>query len=259
MSKHRRNPRMTNFVALERYLLQSPAWASLPPAARAAYIAVAHGYTGSNNGYIRLSALALSQQILVGRSTAGRALAELVQKGFIEVAQPGGFNIKSGARATEWRLTAFRCDRTSTASSKAFMRWRPEMQNAVPPQSNCGPTTEQLSVTIGKDIRGIAPTRDRKGHNRGCRGPSTEHHLEYNHMGRPQQRGDSPATQQAGATSGMSIPVNFDFVTFGGGVLKSMADLDLSLPDDFRSWKPLQNPSPKILRAQNSAEASRAA
>ena len=51
-SKYKRTPRGTKFVKLERWMTNSPAWRSLSPAARAAYIEFGETYDGCNNGYL---------------------------------------------------------------------------------------------------------------------------------------------------------------------------------------------------------------
>ena len=98
-------------------------------------------YSGSNNGRIALSARGLAERLPVSRATAARALLELTDRGFIEITRPGGFSLKSGARrASEWRLTQFRCDLTGELPAKKFMQWQdgkfhftasPESQNGL--------------------------------------------------------------------------------------------------------------------------------
>ena len=139
--------KMSDFVALERYIIRSAAFRSLPPVARCALLELCYIYCGNNNGCVALSASSLAKKVGVGRSTAGRALQELKAKGFIEEVRPGGFNMKSGdRRATEWRLTFHRCDVTGERPSRSFMHWLPrKFCDAVPSQSSCGPTAGQPS------------------------------------------------------------------------------------------------------------------
>ncbi len=113
------------FVAIERYTMNCPAWASLSLAGRCAYFELLKAFDGSNNGKLALSANMLASKLPVGRATAGRALEELTAKGFIAAVRQGGFNMKSGLRrATEWRLNCYRCDVTGALPSKEFMRWQ---------------------------------------------------------------------------------------------------------------------------------------
>jgi predicted transcriptional regulator of viral defense system len=135
---------LSSFVALERYILNSPAWKSLPLPGRCAYIEICNLYNGSNNGKIALSARTLADLLTISRSTAGRALADLEERGFIETVRQGGFNIKTGVRrSTEWRLTTERCDVTAERPTKKFMRWQDgKIHFTASLQSHAGLTTE---------------------------------------------------------------------------------------------------------------------
>jgi len=135
------------FIALERYIKASPAWQSLSLPARCAYLEFLDLYDGGNNGRLALSASTLAAKLRIGRATAARAILELEGRGFIEAVRRGGFNLKSGARrATEWRLTRYRCDVTGTPPGKAFMRWQSgQIQFAVSPQATTGLTSKQVN------------------------------------------------------------------------------------------------------------------
>jgi DNA-binding transcriptional regulator YhcF (GntR family) len=143
--KHNRTGRTRHaarFVMLEHYLLNSPAWRSLSLAARSVFIEIARNYVPGRNGRLAMSARMLAEALPISRSTAARALRELVVKGFIEVVRPGGFNMKVGeGRATEWRLTLHKCDVTGETASRAFMRWQDgKMHFTVSPESQSGLT-----------------------------------------------------------------------------------------------------------------------
>ncbi len=133
-SRHDRKGRSKKegrFVALPHSLLNTPAWRSLSSAARSAYIAVAMLYNGSNNGYLAASARRIGDDMGVTKSTAARALRELVDKGFLEVTAGSAFNMKQ-RRACEYRLTLCGCDRTGALPSRAFQQWKSnEKQNTV--------------------------------------------------------------------------------------------------------------------------------
>ncbi len=137
------------FIALERYIKASPAWQSLSLAARCAYWELLDIYSGSNNGRIALSARGLAERLPVSRATAARALLELTNRGFIETTRPGGFNLKTGARrASEWRLTRFRCDLTGELPTKKFMQWQDgKFHFTASPESNNGLTREPLNTS----------------------------------------------------------------------------------------------------------------
>jgi hypothetical protein len=143
-STGRSRGQLSSFVALERYMLHSPAWKSLSPPARCAFLELCNLYNGSNNGRIALSARTLSELLSVSRATAGRVFKDLESRGFIEAVRQGGFNIKTGVRrSTEWRLTIQRCDVTCEKATKAFMRWQDgKIHFTASPQSHNDLTTE---------------------------------------------------------------------------------------------------------------------
>ncbi|OYX72934.1 MAG: hypothetical protein B7Y81_04240 [Caulobacter sp. 32-67-35] len=113
-----------SFVMLQRFMMDSPAWGDLTPAARSIYLEVAKLYNGRNNGFIALSVRDAAERCRVNKDTAAKSLALLQGHGFIECVTPGGFSRKI-RHATEWRLSIERCDKTQALPTKAFMRWRP--------------------------------------------------------------------------------------------------------------------------------------
>ena len=133
-SKTNRKGRSTNalsdFIALERYLLRSVAWRNLKPVPRAAYIEVCFCYDGTNNGRIQMSARNLGDRLGVDKATASRALKQLETNGFIFVTRKSHFSQKLKT-CSEYRLTAFKCNVSGDLASKEFTRWKPEVQNSV--------------------------------------------------------------------------------------------------------------------------------
>ncbi len=128
------------FAAMEHYVQNSLAYRKLPSTARAAYLEVLACYDGSNNGKIALSARELGDRLGMHKATASRALERLQLHGFVFVTQRSSFHRKLKLSA-EYRLTAFKCDRTGELASKLFMRWNPEIQNTVAWAQLCGCTS----------------------------------------------------------------------------------------------------------------------
>ena len=124
------------FVLLYCHMLDSMAWHRLSPLARAAYIEVARLYNGTNNGSIAMSSRRLAGLVPCNKDTAAKVLRELEDAGFIETAKLGVFARKSeDRRASEYRLTCFRCDATSALPSRKFnpnIRWEPSERPAKP-------------------------------------------------------------------------------------------------------------------------------
>ncbi len=112
-------------IRLHHWLLESPAWSSLNPCARAALIVFYSLYNGSNNGEIFLSIRQLAGLLVVNPRTASKALADLTERGFVRIKQKGSFSQKV-KHATEWILTEFPCGDHS--ETKDFMMWRPPIK-----------------------------------------------------------------------------------------------------------------------------------
>jgi DNA-binding MarR family transcriptional regulator len=91
-NRHRSNGVLGSFVALPKYLLQSAAWRTLKPVARAAFVELVGVYNGKNNGWLGMSARSLAAAINVSRATAARALKELTERGFIEQTRASAFS-----------------------------------------------------------------------------------------------------------------------------------------------------------------------
>jgi hypothetical protein len=129
MSRSKRNKRAggaKNWVMLEHYLLDTPAWRHLTPNARTVYLELKRRYNGRNNGLISYSAREAGDA-LSGKhhSTGARALLELQEHGFIVVTEDSNFDRKLKL-AREYRLTEARDDRPGLEAppTKEFARWR---------------------------------------------------------------------------------------------------------------------------------------
>jgi hypothetical protein len=157
-STGRSKRKLSSFIAIERYIFECPAFRSLSLVARCAFIEVGNLYDGTNNGRIALSARTLADRLPVSRATATRGLNELVDKGFIEPVRAGGFNIKSGVkRATEWRLTNYRCDVTGERPLKPFMRWQDgKFHFTASSESHTGLTREPPKAIAQQYCRKVA-------------------------------------------------------------------------------------------------------
>lgn len=153
---------LSPFVAIERYLLNSPAWRDLSATARAAYIELASGYDGSNNGRIVLGSQTLGKHMGCNKTTAARALKELVDHGFADCVKKGGFVCKV-RHASEWRLAAFKCHVTGDLPSKLFMRWQPKIQKPVALEAPSGGAGETVEAKNSQDEASRWRGRNREG------------------------------------------------------------------------------------------------
>ncbi len=110
------------FSSLPHYMTGSPAWRALSPVAVKILIGVMRLYNGGNNGRLAMPSRAAAREANCSKDSAARALRELVEKGFLELAIEGRFDRKT-RHASEYRLTLYPCDRAHAPATKAFMRW----------------------------------------------------------------------------------------------------------------------------------------
>ena len=122
LDKRRRSGYGAGFVMLPRFMLKSPAWLSLSAPARAIYVEMECRYYGTNNGDIGLSVREASKLCRIAKDTAGKAIQELQDKGFIRCRRKGAFHRKI-RHASEWELTAQPFD--TGEPTKDFMSWQP--------------------------------------------------------------------------------------------------------------------------------------
>jgi hypothetical protein len=154
MSRGKGRTRRDRFVALRYWMLDAPAWKSLPAGARALYPEIARRYNGSNNGRIPFS-VREAEALHISKATGARLLEILQARGFIVCTKKGAFSLKTTKDASEWRLTEYDCDYPVAHATKDFMRWQP-------PEDVYIDTLNQLPSHHRKS-RTRVPQRDRTG------------------------------------------------------------------------------------------------
>lgn len=118
----RRKPRYEAHVRLYQHELQSEAYRSLSPDARAMLVEFRALYDGRENR-VHMSVREAMRRIDVGQRRAQQARDELMDRGWIRLLTPGTFTRKA-RHATEYALTNEPIG--SGAAPKDFMRWRPQ-------------------------------------------------------------------------------------------------------------------------------------
>lgn len=117
------------FVALPEWIMRTLAWKSLTPTARCIWIEVARRWKGpgTNNGDIILSVREIAELLNIGKSTAARAIAELVEKGFLRITQEAGFEWRDGRRQRRAQRYALTHEPAggALAATKDFLKWQP--------------------------------------------------------------------------------------------------------------------------------------
>ena len=120
--KHSRRRRGEPHVRLYRYELECAAYRSLSTDARALLIEFRALYDGRRNR-IHMSIREAMRRLDVGQRRAQRAIWELVERGFIRVVEPGGFQRKV-RHATVYALTSEPLeDRDGAVAPKDYMKW----------------------------------------------------------------------------------------------------------------------------------------
>ncbi|MFN9008523.1 MAG: helix-turn-helix domain-containing protein [Hyphomonadaceae bacterium] len=119
MLKNGRTKVKDRFVMLTYDILNSPAWEGLSAQARAVLIQIAKRYNGGNNGALAASVRNLAAECRINKDTAAKAVKELLDAGFLELAQAGAFSFKK-RHAAEYRLTWLKCDQTGARGSRAW-------------------------------------------------------------------------------------------------------------------------------------------
>ena len=150
VNKKGRNPGGAPFVQLFHYLLNSPAWQSLRPPARALYVEIVKRFNGCNNGEISLSVREAARLLHIAKDTAGKTFHELEDKGFVRRRQCGSFDWKIH-HASTWILTEHLLG--DALATRDFMRWRPENSETGPKSDPRRPKSGTASENIPRNPR----------------------------------------------------------------------------------------------------------
>jgi hypothetical protein len=190
---------VVRFVALHHYMLKTSAWLGLSAAARAVYVQIAFRYNGSNNGKIAYSTREAASDCRLNRKTAGRAFKELVEAGFTEETRHGTLSRKTRV-ASQWRMTAYKCDLTGSLSSNLFMTRLAQTRAAsgpkeVPAWPKIGPaeTPNWPKRGPGNGVSGPLP------------GPNEGPHIIYQGSSPPDARADERPAGRAAKGPSLSV------------------------------------------------------
>jgi len=112
------------FVMLRFDMMDSEAWQSLSPKAKALWCQIMRRYNGINNGEIPLSCREAGKLLNVSKNTANLAFRELEDKGFIKVGLYAGFRNKQRV-ATRWVVT--HQGYKGKPPTNEWRQWRPEI------------------------------------------------------------------------------------------------------------------------------------
>jgi hypothetical protein len=150
MARKQDKERNDRYFQLHHYMLKTDAWKALSAPARAIYIQIGGRYNGANNGKLAFSVRDAAAECNLAVNTAMRALHELVDLGFIEETRHGGLSKKTRI-ASEWRLTAFKCDLTGALKTCAFMH-RGDIARAYRANYSRASLSQARSASVSKEI-----------------------------------------------------------------------------------------------------------
>src|SRR3984885_10130678 len=163
MARKHDKERNDRYFQLHHYMLRTDAWKALSAAAVRVYIQIGSRYNGANNGKLAFSVRDAAAECNLAINTAMRALRELVDLGFIEETRHGGLSKKTRI-ASEWRLTAFKCDLTGSLKTCAFMH-RGDIARLSRQLSEARPVSNEVCECLKRD-NSLSQTRC--GHDPEC-------------------------------------------------------------------------------------------
>ena len=153
------------YFQVHHFMAKTDAWRALTAPARAVYLQIGLRYNGGNNGKIQYSVRDAASECILAINTASRAFKELIALGFIEETRHGSLSRKTRI-ASEWRLTAFKCNLTDTPKSCLFMQRgeqaRASRHSRSRPQSGrrlSQTTISQEQAPVSNDGRDCLKTR----------------------------------------------------------------------------------------------------
>lgn len=130
------------FFPLNYSMARSAAWRSLSGPAVKIYLELRCRFSGGNNGDLSLSLDEASRLLGIGKATAKRAFAELVEKGFIVLTHRGRF---TGRKAATYCVT----DRSHNGAQATndWKHWRPVNSASGPSQNHKAPFAVPIRTT----------------------------------------------------------------------------------------------------------------
>ena len=129
------------YLPISYVMANSPAFRSLSGAALKVFIELRTRFNGRNNGRLTLSWDEAARLLHLGKSTIGRALEELKEKGLIVMTKRGHW---FGRMATEWAVTDRQLD--GHLPTNAWKHWRAPPK---PKKQPFGPQTDHIGHATG--------------------------------------------------------------------------------------------------------------
>lgn len=119
-------PRQTDRPHARIYFawMHIPAWTTLTPVAQALLVNLLTRYRPLEPNAFEISDRTATELVSCARNTASRALADLVDRGWMRIVRVGRIRGPKAKRASVYALTAFP-EELGAPAAKDFMHWRP--------------------------------------------------------------------------------------------------------------------------------------
>ncbi len=127
-AKHKGRNKNVTFIMLRHDIFESQAYRTMKPSARAVLSEIIRRYNGSNNGRISFSVREMAKRINVSHDTAGKAISEVLDRGFIIVTIDSAFNVKNRTArrfALTFETIVNEGNGHKTAPSNEWRKWKP--------------------------------------------------------------------------------------------------------------------------------------
>lgn len=120
-------PRPTDkpHARIYRSWMDLPAWTTLSPPAQSLIVNLLTRYRPHEPNAFEISDRTATEMVRCARNTASKALAELVDRGWLKVRRIGRMRGPKAKRASVYALTACPEDHVMPAT-KDFLRWQPD-------------------------------------------------------------------------------------------------------------------------------------
>jgi DNA-binding transcriptional MocR family regulator len=124
--------RVSKFVKLDHWILETDAYKNLGCGARSLLIELIYRFNGRNNGMIFLSSREAAERLNISKNTVGGYYKELCLAGFIVETRKYQLGVSGKGKASNWRLTHLPCDLTGNRPTLEFKKQNP-VPTAAPP------------------------------------------------------------------------------------------------------------------------------
>lgn len=133
-------------VQLPEWLQQQPAWRTMKPGPRALYIELKRLYCG-RSAVVKLSHKDAGDLLNVGRDTVAGYFKDLIERGFVVIAEGHHLGAEGKGVPNKYRLTEVAHE--GQKPTKDFTKWRPA-ENLKPPLENPTPPVGKSNTPCRK-------------------------------------------------------------------------------------------------------------